>query len=279
MKKATYFYLLRRGFLGGGGAGDSFTGLLDSYSGAAAAYSLRQLSSTYTGNAITVRRASDNTTQNIGFVNNELDTASLETFCSGTDGFVTTWYDQSGNGLNATQTTAGEQPQIVDNGSTKTHFGKPSIEFSSIRNTSISSNSFTLINQPLTHFAIFKGVGTNDFVTSGLNASNRNIIWEQPTVYRIYAGATLDSTYSYDSDGVSFYGLFNGASSELSINGGSADTGNAGTQGLSQIYIGGDFDGSNDLDGFISEYIVYGSNESSNKSGIETNINDFYSIY
>jgi hypothetical protein len=70
-----------------------FVGLLDTYSGAAAAYSLRLLRSAYTGDAIRVRRASDNTEQNIGFVNNELDTSSLTSFCSGTNGFVTTWYD------------------------------------------------------------------------------------------------------------------------------------------------------------------------------------------
>ena len=38
----------------------SFSFLLDDYSGAAAAYSLRQLSSSYSGDAIRVRRASDN---------------------------------------------------------------------------------------------------------------------------------------------------------------------------------------------------------------------------
>ena len=41
--------------------------LLDSYSGAAAAYSLRKLRSSYTGNAIKVRRSSDNAEMNIGF--------------------------------------------------------------------------------------------------------------------------------------------------------------------------------------------------------------------
>ena len=90
--------------------------LLDDYSGAAGAYSLRLLSSTYSGNAIKVRRASDNTEQDIGFSNNELDTSSLETFCSGTDGFVTTWYDQSGNSYNITQATAADQPKIVSSG-------------------------------------------------------------------------------------------------------------------------------------------------------------------
>jgi len=72
--------------------------LLDGLNSAAAAFSLRKLKTSYSGSAIQVRRASDNATQDIGFVNNELYTASLNTFCSGTNGFVTTWYDQSGNG-------------------------------------------------------------------------------------------------------------------------------------------------------------------------------------
>jgi hypothetical protein len=95
----------------------SFTGLLDTYTGAAAAYSLRLLRSAYTGDAIRVRRASDNTEQDIGFVSNELDISALTTFCSGTNGFVKTWYDQSGNGYDATQTTDASQPQIVSSGS------------------------------------------------------------------------------------------------------------------------------------------------------------------
>ena len=94
----------------------AYTGLLNDYSGAAAAYSLRLLDNTYTGDAIVVRRASDNTTQAIGFVNNELDTATLESFCSGTDGFVTTWYDQSGSGNHMTRSDAAYQPKIVING-------------------------------------------------------------------------------------------------------------------------------------------------------------------
>lgn len=54
--------------------------LLDSYSGGSAAYSLRKLRAAYTGSAIRVRRASDNSEQDIGFVNNQLDTASLLSF-------------------------------------------------------------------------------------------------------------------------------------------------------------------------------------------------------
>jgi len=84
----------------------SFVGLLDLYPSAAAAYSVRKLRTAYTGSAIRVRRSSDNTEQNIGFTAlGNLDDSALTTFCSGTNGFVTTWYDQSGNANNAVQTT------------------------------------------------------------------------------------------------------------------------------------------------------------------------------
>ena len=58
----------------------AFTGLLDTYSGAAVAYSLRQLSSAYSGNCIRVRRSVDNAEQDFGFVSNDLDTASMLDF-------------------------------------------------------------------------------------------------------------------------------------------------------------------------------------------------------
>jgi len=65
--------------------------LLDEYPGAAAAYSFRKLRTAYTGSVIRVRRSSDNTEQDIGFSGENLNTSSLTSFCSGTDGFVTTW--------------------------------------------------------------------------------------------------------------------------------------------------------------------------------------------
>jgi hypothetical protein len=42
--------------------------LLDTYSGAAVAYSLRKLRTAYSGSAIRVRRSSDNAEQDFGFV-------------------------------------------------------------------------------------------------------------------------------------------------------------------------------------------------------------------
>jgi hypothetical protein len=103
--------------------------LLDTYSGADYAYDLRLLSSTYTGDAINVRRASDNAVQDIGFdANGDLDTSALASFCSGTDGFIVRWYDQSGNGADLVQSSTSQQPQIVSSGSVILENGKPKVQ-------------------------------------------------------------------------------------------------------------------------------------------------------
>ena len=95
-----------------------------------AAYSLHKLRADYTGSAIRVRRSSDNAEANIGFTaNGDLDTVALLAYCGPGSGFVTTWYDQSGNGLNATQTTAANQPKIVSNGAIATENGRPAPRF------------------------------------------------------------------------------------------------------------------------------------------------------
>jgi hypothetical protein len=95
-----------------------------------AAYSLRKPRNAYTGNAIRVRRSSDNAEADIGFTTiGDLDTAALLTFVGSGSGFVTTWYDQSGNNRNATQTTAANQPRIVNSGVLEAVNGKPAISF------------------------------------------------------------------------------------------------------------------------------------------------------
>jgi hypothetical protein len=244
-----------------------FTGLLDDYSGATAAYSLRLLDSSYSGNAIKVRRASDNTEQDIGFVNNELDTSSLETFCIGTDGFVTVWYDQSGNGSNATQTNASSQNQIVSSGTTITLGGKPSIQGGNgvLTGLSISANDFSIIH-------INEGAGF---------------------VAKIGGYIKIDGNYRYNYGGDNYIGtdvgdenefsLFNGSRNGTSLTlrrNGSEMNNSPFTSNTTALSVRQIFGNSSFLySGKISEFIIYDSNQGSNISGIETNINDFYSIY
>ena len=89
-------------------------GIARRFGGAAAAYSLRDIGA-MNGRVVRVRRSSDN--QEEDFSANQVAIGLLETFVgSGNDGFVTKWYDQSGNNRPLIQATTSEQPSIVENG-------------------------------------------------------------------------------------------------------------------------------------------------------------------
>jgi hypothetical protein len=260
-----------------------FVGLLDLYPSAAAAYSLRKLRNAYTGDAIRVRRASDNTEQNIGFVNNVLDTSSLTTFCSGTNGFVTTWYDQSGNGYFARETTAANQPQIVSSGNVILQDGKPFIEYTST-NKKLQTTSTFSISSPLQVFFVAKNTrAVANFPYYYDFATNRAICYYAddvtPKGLAAFNGSQINSGDTSTARGL-FDTLFNGSSSAMYKNNSLLVSGNTGSNGASGIlYLGSRNNGGQNLTGGFQEFIIYPSNQSSNRNGISSNINSFYSIY
>jgi hypothetical protein len=280
--------------------------LLDVYSNAAAAYSLRRLNSDYTGDAIRVRRASDNTEQNIGFVNNELDVNALETFCSGTNGFVTTWYDQSGNARDAKQTTAANQPQIVSSGSVILKNGKPSVQFNGSNNTLISSVGFMNNQADIYSSVVFSTTSTttNQMVHSNPSGalSNRGYDLRLPNSTQIQlairtnpsgTGTNAIGNFNYSSGNYNLVtGTFNAllSTNEQKIYGNAslvAEISNPGdnieNNGVNGGMLIGSFGTINNfgayLNGNVGELIFYTSDQSFNRTGIETNINNFYSIY
>ena len=272
------------GFRSGGGGG--FVGLLNEYPNAAVAYSLRLLDNTYTSDAIRVRRASDNIEQDIGFVNNKLDTATLTTFCSGTDGFVTTWYDQSGNAYNATQSTAAEQPQIVSSGSVLLENGKAAINFLNTKRFVITvPNSFFALND-ISAFLVTRTI-SND--TGGLSQKRDGFLAGNFGIgvntgkyqFQTRNGAissTVDSTNAYSTQQIvnlirNSSGLYMNSPENKFTSSAVADLtssslwefGNGGSYGF--------------LNGSIQEKIIYLIDQTSNQSAIQTNINTYYGVY
>jgi hypothetical protein len=73
--------------------------------------------------------------EDIGFTSSgSLDVDALLTHVgtgSSDNGYVVTWYDQSGNGNHVTQSTEGNQPLIVESGSLILSNGKPMVKFNS----------------------------------------------------------------------------------------------------------------------------------------------------
>ena len=259
--------------------------LLDDYPGAAAAYSLRLLDKDYTGYAIMVRRNNGDST-NIGFSNNYLDTTSLKSFCGtgATDScFVRIWFDQSGNGRNASQTTNPNQPIILRNGSIIYEYGSPAVDF--VSDDYLSTDSFS-INQPIHQFGVGRispsySTSTSYTFASSSNAINRvHFFYRNTGLYAIFARNTIQSGIPTSSIHFLFSALFNGANSECHLNSSSIITGNAGAQNFGgSLELGTQQSGSLSWLGTQQEFIMYGTDQSSNRSGIESNINSFYSIY
>jgi hypothetical protein len=261
----------------------SFVGLLDTYPNAAAAYSVRKLRTAYTGSAIRVRRSSDNTEQDIGFSGANLDTTSLSSFCSGTNGFVTTWYDQSGNGLNQTQTTAANQPQIVSGGSVILQGSKPTLQFDGTNDFMDGSGVTTgnpksifiatkAISLPSSEVVIFDSVTTNQAL---LYKAGSNVI---SIAFGTFTGTSYTATTNY----ILYSILQNGTTSNAFIDSTNQILTNAnlGTNAFNGLRIAS-VRGTASLfyNGNMPEFVVWGSNQASNRTGIETNINSYYGIY
>jgi hypothetical protein len=93
------------------------TMLLDVYPNAGAAYGFRKLRAAYGGSAVRIRESGSNGEADIGFTaGGDFDTAAAATHIGANTGFIVTWYDQSGNGLDITQATAANQPTYSASG-------------------------------------------------------------------------------------------------------------------------------------------------------------------
>jgi len=249
--------------------------LLDTYSGAAAAYSLRKLRTAYAGSTIRVRRSSDNTETDIGFVANALDTASLLTFCGAGNGFVTTWYDQSGNGINASNATLANQPQIVNAGSVISVNSKPSLQ---IDTTDFLSLSSIFLPIKTTFGVIKRNTGTGNFFIYGGGVSHYYFgsITYYETSNQLSQDNVADTTTNqillsaYNSNSTTLFQYKNNVLQS---------TTNSGLTRGDEITTLFTYNGSLFSDGFCQEVVIYSINNSANLSGINTNINSYYSIY
>jgi len=280
-------------YIMGQGGGDTFTGLLDTYTGAAAAYSVRKLSSTYTGSALRVRKevSSVDEETDIAFnASNEMDTAALLSFASDADGgnvFVTIWYDQSGNGNDATNSTESEQPLVVSGGTLVEENSKAAIEFDGV-NDRLNTPSITHGTDDISIIGVFMNelnTGDQSFISgqhgSGMQWSRiRNNSWSPflntgTSSYTFTDSSfNINQQYLFGSYYASDWNVYaNNQNLDTITIGVHADIG-SGTYALGALYNNTDY-----LQGNIQEVIIYSSDQSSNRTGIETNINDHFDIY
>jgi len=252
-----------------------FTGLLDQYGGAAAAYSLRALSSGWlAGDVVEVRRSSDSTTQD--FTASQITNGDLVAFCGAGDGFVSTWYDQSGNANDAVQATTTSQPKIVDAGALVTG----GIDFDGVDDYLITAQSGQF-SQPVSLFQVFS---SDALVASGrfqIDASSTFMLSGGESSIYYFAGYLLNSNINFPTGGDTLHSVvFNGSSSTVFADGSSVATGNVSSGAFQKTFsIGARRTGTQASNLSYKEFIIYNTDQTANRVAIETNINDHYSIY
>ena len=271
--------------------GDYFTQntpLLDTYTGAAAAYSLRKLSSSYSGSAIRVRRSSDNTEQDINFnVFGELDTVSLLAFAGQSLGvFVKVWYDQSSNGVDVTQTNTGKQPQIVSSGTVIVEAnGKPAIKFDGSNDVLTNANGWTQGSSRndfnvLSSDGTAAGVWNTDFTprfahnlrcdsmkfgTLSFTSSNVVVAVSEPNASTINTSYLVTGEYDLTNTALS---LYKNGSLEVTTSMVNQRTGTGGDVSIGTSYqsTSGYFGGK------IQEIVSYQTRKADDRADIESNI-------
>tara|TARA_B100000131_G_scaffold108404_1_gene105275 strand:+ start:8641 stop:9684 length:1044 start_codon:yes stop_codon:yes gene_type:complete len=199
--------------LGGGVTANPASGLfastpllLDTYPNAHRAYSVRKLRTDYTGYAMKVRN-DDDETADIAFNDNGIvagdsptanlsggSGATLDAFVTGAtgsanEGYVDTWYDQSGEGSNATSNAPGEQPRIYDGGSlvTSGSGGTVNTAVKFVTDSDVADTSFLQVSN------------------SGLSIGNVSVFWVSKVDLALsYGAAPIGSTW-WLSDGSTEY--------------------------------------------------------------------------
>ncbi|MCA9340461.1 MAG: hypothetical protein KDA17_06095 [Candidatus Saccharibacteria bacterium] len=270
--------------------------LISVHPNAAAAWSFRLLSDDYTGDCVTILRASDGASSAIGFLSSGvIDTTSINSFCSATVCYAMTWNDQGGEGYDATAADTTVAPTIYQGGAIVRKGSQVSLYFdgADILNVSDiaaiaadSTNSFYSVSASTANNAL--GVVFN----AGALTSNFAILHDRRTVrrnfYQQYASSAVSahvanlSTTRNDANLRLLVSYRNKSTNSISgFDNGATGTTDVYTNSVTATNptIGYRLTGPFYLTGYISELIINRVDNSSDRTEIENNINNYYSIY
>jgi len=275
---------------GGGDTEEVVPLLLDTYSGAAGAYSVRKLRTEWTGSCIRVREDIGETEADIGFdTDGNLDTQAIADHCGDADGYIVSWYDQSGNDRHLTQSTASQQPKIYE-GSTATVTtvdNDPSIFFDQDINAVLINSSFTY-STTISFSIVYKAnLASESYKYLFNNGPSNGVRFQilttgEPNLYTSGDGRT--STYKAFDDETSlvFGALVNSnTSSNVWINGENfiSSTSQVIVPSTGTLNVGNyNASGNYALRGHIQEFIIWDTDQTSNRQGIEDNVINRYEI-
>ena len=200
--------------------------------------------------------------------------------------FADEWKDQSGNARHASQATFGSQPQIhsgtVDTDLIKEN-GKPALDWDGTDDVLI-----TAYDPTVTHTAFWAQVPTTNVFSPVYTSENTSNL-------RMWVGAMTDNTLTIyrggtaaASEGSTLSGQYLGyclnkatvTDVRLGVDGSNvAASGSIGSGYITKLRLGAEDTSGNYGDSRIQEFVIYDSDNSSNKSSIEGNLNSYFSIY
>ena len=201
--------------------------------------------------------------------------AGIPAYDDTVNGFVETWYDQSGNGNNATQLTASDQPKIVDAGALVTG----GLDFDGVNDRFFTTSA---INS--TNIAIAAVCKADDNVTQGIlsmidnfDSGSELLMTSGKIRFHINESDLLVTTTITEKN--LYFANYDGSVQSLSTNGVVNTQSASETVSVTSVAQVGARLGSGHFNGKIAEIIIYNSDQSANRPAIEANINNQYDIY
>ena len=196
------------------------------------------------------------------------------------DGFVETWYDQSGNSNDATQSSATSQPKIVDAGSLVLDSrGHAAIDFDNV-DDKMDLTSDLVSSGAYTAFAYHEFNAQSMILKGNLNSPRIRVNTSNAYQVSSYSPEFIKNYSVASSKGL--ISVLKDASHNARVyaNGTESTSGqqNVGSGSSPFTNLATETDNSS-ADGKIMELIYYESDQSANREGIETNINNQYDIY
>jgi hypothetical protein len=245
--------------------------LADAVSGAVQAYSMRKLRAAYAGDCLRLRRSSDNAEDDFGFDGNgNLDTAAIASWLGGADGFVVTWYDQSGNAKHIMQATAGNQPNYL----ASWHNSLPGVQFVPANSTYLIVDITTALQHTMFMVAESKAVTSGEeIIVSQTGHPIRFVGYSDFTTARAFTGVAGNSstlpTDRRDPHLLEFQRSGDGSAAAWWQDGTMVGTPtiNTNTCHLEEFGRNSTGPGSNKFDGVIAEFVSFEPNLSGGDRG------------
>jgi hypothetical protein len=172
------------------------------------------------------------------------------------DGYITTWYDQSGNKNNAIQTTTTAQPKIVD-GATGIVYrnSKPAIRFDG-SDDQLSNTPFNNTPNSTSFFIASRGANNQSFMARSANYATLGTT-DLFNTYYLNKSNTAAGTGADNKNTLNLYTAIRTSTINSALNIGAGSAGNF-------------------LNGHISELIIYDGNKLADRTTIENNLRDYY---